>query len=443
LDEDVTCTIENEALGQVDLTKLTQGTEYPNDAWGTMSWTFTLTGPGVNAIDYAPPSEVDFGGAYLIPGETYTLCETGIPAAWTLEWMGDGLDGGAPDTIIPMVANVNYDPVDPTTGYSRVYDPNWVALPDTYVNDARCVNFVVGVGQTKQFSIDNQYPGGEPRTIGFWKNWNTCTGGNQYITAEENGGPAAGWYILDDLLNNPGYTIGILQLDGTDCLDAVSILDKSDIVSGKQMSNDAAYNMAAQLLGAQLNLSAGAETCQAAVDAVNDGQNLLVSIGFNGVGDFLSNRDKKVKDLYTYANELALILDEYNNGNLCGEEAPPEPPIPSYDGFLHISALSPEPSGLNTKNRWTAYVEIEVKDQDGNLVNNAVVSGAWSDGANGAGSCTTDASGVCTIQYANLKSSVLSATFTVTGISKDGYIYDPDGALGGAANVQDAVTVYQ
>ena len=71
------------------------------------------------------------------------------------------------------------------------------------------------------FQIDNQFPGGEPRTIGFWKNWNTCTGGGQADTAAANGGPEAGWYILDDLLNYPGYTIGILELDGEDCEIAV------------------------------------------------------------------------------------------------------------------------------------------------------------------------------------------------------------------------------
>jgi hypothetical protein len=256
---------------------------------------------------------VDFGGAKLIPGEEYTLCETGIPGGWTLEWQVDTTGDGLPDTIIPMVANVNYDPVDPTTGYSRVYDPNYVPSPETYTNDTRCVNFVVDPGETLAFQIDNQYPGGEPRTIGFWKNWNTCTGGNQHLTAASNGGPDAGWYILDDLLNDPGYTIGILQLGGEDCEDAVNILDKREISGkNKKRANDGAYNLAAQLLAAQLNLSAGAETCQAVVDAVNSGQNLLAGISFDGTGNYLRRGDD-----YELANTLAYTLDEYNNGNLC------------------------------------------------------------------------------------------------------------------------------
>jgi hypothetical protein len=302
----VTCTIENEALGMVSLLKLTNGVEDQ-----TMNWNFTLTGPGVDESDSSPPTTVDFGGAKLIPGEVYTLCETGIPAAWTLEWQVDTDGDGVPDTIIPMVAGVNNDPVDPATGYSRVYDPNYVAPPETYTNDTRCVNFVVDTGETLAFQINNEFPGGEPRTIGYWKNWNTCTGGNQPATAALNGGPDAGWYILDDLLNDPGYTIGILHLGGEDCEDAVDILDKRDIESEQKMASDGAYNLASQLLAAELNLSAGAETCPAVVDAVNEAQMLLVSIDFDGTGKFLKGKKSAT------ANDLAATLDQYNNGDLC------------------------------------------------------------------------------------------------------------------------------
>jgi hypothetical protein len=439
LDEDVTCTIVNEALGQVDLTKLTQGTLYyeGNEDWGSMTWDFTLKGPGVDATDSAPPSEVDFGGVYLIPGEEYTLCEVGIAPGWTLEWKGDNGQGGEPDTIIPMVSGVNNDPVDATTGYSRVYDPNYEPPPAVYSNDERCVNFVVGVGQTRQFSIDNQYPGGEPRTIGFWKNWNTCTGGGQADTAAANGGPEAGWYILDDLLNYPGYTIGILELDGEDCEIAVEVLDKSDYVTGKSMANDAAYNMAAQLLGAQLNLSAGAETCPEIVAAVNEGQALLALIGFEGTGGPYLRPNGQNKDLYYYANDLAAILDTYNNGNLCGEGGE-EPPLPD-DGYLHVSALSGEGTP-GKRDRWTATWTVEVQDQDSNLMEGATVSGVLSDGATGGANCTTDSTGTCTITKANLKESVTSVTFTITGVSLGDYIYDPDG-LFGPANSESELTI--
>jgi len=187
----------------------------------------------------------------------------------------------------------------------------------------------VTAGQTLAFLLNNSKPGGEPRTIGYWKNWNRCTGGGQVATATANGGPAAGWFLLDDLLLSPGYQLGPagitgLHLDGnsadvltgtmtgSDCLAAVNILDKSDIKSGKKMASDGAYNMAAQLLAAELNYSAGAETCQAATDAITGGSQLLVTIKFNGIGAYLKGGSQ-----YNEAIMYTIKLDSYNNGFLC------------------------------------------------------------------------------------------------------------------------------
>ena len=100
-----------------------------------MEWNFTLTGPGVDESDSSPPTTVDFGGTKLVPGDEYTLCETGIPAGWTLEWQVDTDDDGVPDTIVPVVTGTNNDPVNPVTGYSRVYDPNYLPPPGTFTND--------------------------------------------------------------------------------------------------------------------------------------------------------------------------------------------------------------------------------------------------------------------------------------------------------------------
>lgn len=112
-----------------------------------------------------------------------------------------------------------------------------------------------------------------------------------------------------------GYTIGVLQLNGADCEDAVNILDKRDIVSEKKKASDAAFGLAAQLLAAQLNLSAGAETCQEAVDAVNAGQTLLASANFDGTGTYWKGKNGGADK--ALANSLAATLDEYNNGFLC------------------------------------------------------------------------------------------------------------------------------
>jgi len=290
-----------------------------------MPWTFTLSGPGIGTIiDTSPPALVEFGDPVLLPSSgmtenVYTLCETGIFAGWTLQWSGDPNPAadqpgdGTADSIIDQVFNVNNSPVVNPPGYSSIYDPNYVAPPAMFVNDTRCVNFIVLPGETEVFAIDNRFPGGEPRTIGYWKNWNTCSGGQQAATAAALGGPDAGVFLLDDILNDPGITIGVLTLDGSNCAEAQSLLDKRDIVSGRKKASDAAYGLAAQLLAAILNLSAGAETCPAVQTAVMDAQNLLVSINFNGTGNYLKAGDA----LYATANALASTLDSYNNGALC------------------------------------------------------------------------------------------------------------------------------
>ena len=67
------------------------------------------------------------------------------------------------------------------------------------------------------------------------------------------------------------------------------------------------------LLAAQLNFAAGAEVCQAALDAAIEAEQLLCSIGFNATGRYLRPKNK----LYSKALCLAACLDSYNNGNLC------------------------------------------------------------------------------------------------------------------------------
>jgi len=77
-------------------------------------------------------------------------------------------------------------------------------------------------------------------------------------------------------------------------------------------------------------------------------------------------------------------------------------------------------------NKWQAEVKITVLDELDAEVANADVSGNWSNGANGSGTCTTDEFGVCTVSKGGLKSNVSPVRFTVTGISGP-LDYDPNG----------------
>jgi hypothetical protein len=75
--------------------------------------------------------------------------------------------------------------------------------------------------------------------------------------------------------------------------------------------------------------------------------------------------------------------------------------------------------------RWDATVTVTVHDPDHQVVAGATVSGGWSGGANGGGTCTTDGSGICTIIKTGIKTSTTSVAFSVTDVSLAGWAYDP------------------
>ncbi|MGN6607628.1 MAG: hypothetical protein ACTHMS_11555 [Jatrophihabitans sp.] len=120
---------------------------------------------------------------------------------------------------------------------------------------------------------------------------------------------------------NAGHpiTLGVLVLDptklgaATACTDAVNILNKTTINGKTKLSADPLFNMAAQLLAADLNIQAGAGACGAAVTAINQAHALLVKYGFNGN----SYSPKLASADATLANSLATSLDKYNNDLLC------------------------------------------------------------------------------------------------------------------------------
>ena len=300
--ETVTCTFTNTQRGMVDVLKITNGAVHPE-----LDIKFTLyrdgpdTDPDLTGTDVQLEELTTLGDAdgvlefttKLVPGTVYTICENPVPAGWTSMWM--------------IEFNVGGQIVTP-------YNPNGNDVPPQDLG-IRCFDFTVDPGETLHFEVHNDFPGGEPRTIGYWKNWNRCTGGGQDEVADQNGGAAAGFFLVEDLLPQ---TIGDLTI--TDCQTAVEILDKSNVNTGKKMASDAAYELAAQLLAARFNLAAGAETCSAVQTAVVDGQNLLANnpINFNGTGSYLGPKVKgSLATLRAQALSLASTLDQYNNGNLC------------------------------------------------------------------------------------------------------------------------------
>lgn len=108
---------------------------------------------------------------------------------------------------------------------------------------------------------------------------------------------------------------------------------------------------------------------------------------------------------------------------------------PPASVVMHVSDL--DPSATSNRNNWSATVTVTIQDAYGALVSGALVSGNWSNGASGAGSCTTGTNGTCQINKGGIKKAVTSVTFSVTSVTRSGSSYnaaangDPDGNSNG------------
>ena len=346
LDQDATCTITN---NDISPTLTVVKTVVNNHGGGADPDEFLLTVDGA-AVLSGVANEVDAGA--------HTVAETLLDGYTAGDWGGDCAadgtitlvldqdatctitnDDDAPSLILEKdvinddsggaeagdwtLTAAGYDPLSPDAGtydLSETGPAGYTLTSLTCDNsgDVQVTSVTLGLGEvvTCTFVNDDDKPAFGRRTIGYWRNWNTCSGGNQAATAAKNGGRDAGFFLLDDLLENPGITIGLLELGEDDCESAVRLLSKRDIETRRNRANDGAYNMAAQLLAAELNLAAGAVTCPEVATAVEEGQALLTKIEFDGSGKFLKGKNKRA-DRAT-ANKLASILDDYNNGGVCG-----------------------------------------------------------------------------------------------------------------------------
>ncbi|MBI2689358.1 MAG: hypothetical protein HYX27_23885 [Acidobacteria bacterium] len=292
-----TCTITNTKKSTVQVIKTLSGLA----PTGTTSFSFDLrTGASAAAdgtVISTGTANAGNNGTFVFnikldPAGTYQFCETGIPVGFA--------------TTISSLAGA--------------FQP-----PNGLVNTTWCVPFGAGTafpltaGQQRTFTIDNTPPpGGGTRTIGYWKNWSSCDGkGKQAPSLDINLPQTVG-----DLTLAGGTPTGTSPAAG--CDDAVDILNKSDINSGKKMASDPAYNLAAQLLAAKLNVTGGAGVCANSTLAIASGQALLDQINFNGTGAYAKNMSATQ---ILVANTLATILDAYNQDNSVCASLPVPPSI--------------------------------------------------------------------------------------------------------------------
>ncbi|RUA16619.1 MAG: hypothetical protein DSY55_03770 [Clostridia bacterium] len=105
---------------------------------------------------------------------------------------------------------------------------------------------------------------------------------------------------------------------------------------------------------------------------------------------------------------------------------------------MHVSDLDGDSQWVGHGFKWTADVTITVVDGSGAAVANATVEDSLSGGFDGAATCVTDASGICTVTIDKIRSRDTTVSFAVNKIIHDSLTYrsddnnDPEGDSNGA-----------
>jgi hypothetical protein len=125
------------------------------------------------------------------------------------------------------------------------------------------------------------------------------------------------------------------------------------------------------------------------------------------------------RSLGSHTLQATHSLSDDNAGNDSRTTAVTLNPPPSGDVTMHVGDLDGDRSSQGRT--WTAIVTVVVHDGLHGPVSAATVSGAFSAGGKGAGSCVTGSAGSCTIVKSRLRSP--SVTFTVGNVTRSGLTY--------------------
>ena len=303
LSKNFECTFTNTKRGTVKVVKTLKGGPLTAE-----QFTFQLRkGAGSNAdgtaletltTNVAPSGSTLNFTTLLVPGATYQMCES-TQAGWMTSFNTPTSPLYVPGAFMPPGVSI------PNVGV----DNSWL-----------CVDFTVAPGAVKTFNVDNSPPpGGRGLTIGYWKTHASCTSSSTKKDPALDKQLFASAGILksskiDSLVFADHTTFGLYGQNAAstaDCPYAVSLLDKRNF-GGTKMASDPLFNMAAQLVAAELNLASGAYTCPAVANAIASAEALLGTKGFTGVGTGYA-APKLTAAQASLANTLATKLDDYNN----------------------------------------------------------------------------------------------------------------------------------
>ena len=172
-----------------------------------------------------------------------------------------------------------------------------------------------------------------------------------------------------------------------------------------------------------------AVTCTFDASGSSDPDGTITSYAWN-FGDGTTGSGVTVSHTYGTGGTYAVTLTVTDNA---GTSATRAQSVTVVLPEMHVGDL--DGSSTNQQNKWTAAVTIAVHDKLHGPVAGATMTGTWDDGS--AGSCTTNASGVCTVSRSAVPKSTNRGTFTVRSVARSGFAYtpaanhDPDGSSSG------------
>jgi hypothetical protein len=259
----------------------------PNGEAGSFSFTHNIVS---NPMVTSPFSMSDGSIEIFNSVQAGLYAVTMAPATgWEIVPLGDGYDTGCWD-------DQENSTIDLTTG---------VATIDVSGGEFVVCTFVL---RRKTVTEPSDTPVlSSPRGIGWWKNWGGCAvrGRANVVGARETA------VVRRSIRHSSGmYPVG--GIDGMTCEQATHLLSKQDF-DGNMKANDAAYNLAAQLVAAKLNQVAGAPVPVCIADAIVEASAMLAGLNFTGAGDYLGPRTSGAAR--SAALSLGGLLERYNDGD--------------------------------------------------------------------------------------------------------------------------------
>ena len=151
----------------------------------------------------------------------------------------------------------------------------------------------------------------------------------------------------------------------------------------------------------------------------------IVSYEWN-FGDGTTLTGQTVDHTYSTAGSYTVTLTVTDNGEATGSDTTLVTVTKEPINLMHISDITMD-TGSKTAGRNTftwALATVTVVDSNNDPVQNAVVSGSWSDATSDSDIGTTNADGMVTVQSDNIKGLDGTFTFTVTDVVLTDWKYD-------------------